>query len=169
MILCSPSPGTSWPESTMRGLHQAGSSAILRRTKKRRCAARRPDIVVQVVFFCLSRLALLFLLFLSLKSNKDKENKEGNRKREILSPINGVPGVMQFESNEASELEAAPSVSPRSESLAACSRASASSSSLSFAALKRRERCWFILARGATPASSFEREREKGRGLKKKE
>ena len=59
---------------------------------------------------------------------------------------------MQLESNEAVELVEALSVSPRSESLAACSRASASSSSLSLAALKRRERCWFILARGATPA-----------------
>ena len=66
---------------------------------------------------------------------------------------------MQLESNEAAEL-AALSVSPRSDSLAACSRASASISSLSLAALKRRERCWFILARGATPALCVWREEE---------
>ena len=53
--------------------------------------------------------------------------------------MNCVPGVITFESIEASA--AAPPFSRRA-------------SAASFADLKRRERCWFIFARGAGPSTA---------------
>mmetsp|Transcript_27481 Transcript_27481/g.93825 ORF Transcript_27481/g.93825 Transcript_27481/m.93825 type:complete len:209 (-) Transcript_27481:132-758(-) len=57
--------------------------------------------------------------------------------------MNSVPGVMQLESNGCSGTD-----SPRASfaALSACA---------SRAERKRRERCWFILARGATPSMAM--------------
>jgi hypothetical protein len=55
-----------------------------------------------------------------------------------------VPGVIQLLSNAFSS----GSVSPFASAFAVTSAAS-------FAVLKRRERCWFIFARGATPSTAM--------------
>ena len=55
--------------------------------------------------------------------------------------MKGVPGVMQLESKGSPLGSGSPLAS-----------ASARIFSASLALLKRRERCWFILARGATPS-----------------
>ena len=66
--------------------------------------------------------------------------------------MNGVPGVMTLLSN-ASDFTFGARGTP-SASISARSRASSTAfSSASLAALKRRDRCWFILARGATPSA----------------
>jgi hypothetical protein len=70
--------------------------------------------------------------------------------------MKGVPGVMTFESN-ASDLTLSGTLMP---SFRSFSRSLSSSSSFSFAscaARNRRERCWFILARGATPSMAMYR------------
>jgi hypothetical protein len=69
--------------------------------------------------------------------------------------MNGVPGVMQLESNP----------SPATISPAATSAASASARSI--ALLNRRDRCWFILARGATPSIAM-KSRRRGRAIAKR-
>ncbi len=59
--------------------------------------------------------------------------------------MKGVPGVMQLESNAcAASRGASPAAS-----------AAASASSASRLDLKRRARCWFIFARGATPSTAM--------------
>ena len=57
--------------------------------------------------------------------------------------MKSVPGVMQLESNFLP-----------SGSLPSRARMVAASSSASREDRKRRERCWFILARGATPSTA---------------
>mmetsp|Transcript_31089 Transcript_31089/g.61557 ORF Transcript_31089/g.61557 Transcript_31089/m.61557 type:complete len:204 (-) Transcript_31089:247-858(-) len=65
-------------------------------------------------------------------------------------PMKSVPGVMQFESN------AAPSCSLISSPAArAAVFFSASASDRSRALRNRRDRCWFSLARGATPSTAM--------------
>lgn len=58
--------------------------------------------------------------------------------------MNGVPGVMQFESNGGT-----PAPCP---DFSGSSLASKALSAASRAVLNRLARCWFILARGATPS-----------------
>ena len=68
--------------------------------------------------------------------------------------MKGVPGVMTLLSN-ASDSTLGGTFTP---SLRSCSRSFSSSSAFSLAscaARKRRERCWFIFARGATPSMAM--------------
>ena len=69
--------------------------------------------------------------------------------------MNGVPGVMQLESNGSPLASGSPFAA-----------ASARSFSASRAERKRRERCWFIFARGATPSMAMYRSR-RGRTMRK--
>ena len=70
--------------------------------------------------------------------------------------MNGVPGVITFESN--GRLSDLGGTSRPSRAHSSRSRVSSSSfSAASCAARKRRARCWFILARGATPSIAMKR------------
>lgn len=74
--------------------------------------------------------------------------------------MNCVPGVITFESNwkeAASRLGGGTRPRPFHSARSFASAASRSAESL--AALKRRERCWFILARGAGPSTAMYRRR----------
>ena len=69
--------------------------------------------------------------------------------------MKGVPGVMQLESKGSPGGSGSPF-------LAASSRAFCASR----ADLKRRDRCWFIFARGATPSMAMYNSR-RGRTMRK--
>ena len=64
-----------------------------------------------------------------------------------------VPGVMTLWSKVAARRGG--SGCPRARSFSRSSASTSSRSRISCAALKRRERCWFILARGATPSMAM--------------
>ena len=65
--------------------------------------------------------------------------------------MNSVPGVITFESNEPCAFSGGGSW-PAARISARSALSAAAFSARSFAALKRRERCWFIFARGAGPS-----------------
>ena len=69
--------------------------------------------------------------------------------------MNGVPGVMQLLSNGSPTASGSPFAA-----------ASARSFSASKAERNRRERCWFIFARGATPSMAMYSSR-RGRTIRK--
>ncbi len=71
--------------------------------------------------------------------------------------MNGVPGVMAFESQLFLLRVSSDTGWPISANSRIASARSTSFSAASWAARNRRERCWFILARGATPSARAER------------
>lgn len=136
------------PENTMVGPLQAGSSAILRRMKKRRCAPSRSMNGVPGV--------------MQLESNASPDTGSPFRSASFSACIqdncmkNGMANQAAVLGSRVAvaHLEgtrACPALDYRLQANGWQERRVSLTSTRSFAALNLRDLCWFILARGATP------------------